>query len=374
MDGPGTLEDLNSTGDQKNWFEQAAGRGSSWVKTSQNFDDASSPPEMTAATINGRLDLLTTIAMPGQALMSNGLGFLVSLALSPIIEILEWGVGDPEQMRATGQGWAQIADWLDGIAEQEGPRAEATADVWRGEDADAFREGMAEFPDGVTALASEIRGLQSTLNTIADLFDMFVEFAVTMITEFVIGLIVQWLAALAASWITGGASVAAAQAGTVTQTAVTGGRAANALRKLQGMLRSAFKMLEKCFQAIRKLTGKLMDRFKLLKAAGKVGGFVFPKSKLLLPGKGGSLATTARFAPDGAEALAARMSGMVLSGILGGKGTWGRAAFEAATNVGTGAAIEYASDKAYAEGEGALTGDNRSSEERQSDMDDGFKW
>src|SRR4051794_4277203 len=138
MNGPGTFSQLND-GDQKNSFEQAAGRGSSAVGALQDLADATTPPQMTAATVSGRLELLQTLASPGQALLDNGLGFLVSIVLSPLIELAEWAIGDPEQMRATGEGWEEVAGWLDSVAEAEKKRVEATSGVWTGAAGDAFR-------------------------------------------------------------------------------------------------------------------------------------------------------------------------------------------------------------------------------------------
>src|SRR5699024_39237 len=223
--GPGDLQSLNhGDGDQKTALEQAAGRGSSWVDAAQGLSDASSPPEWGAAAVSARAEALQALMNPGQALTDNGLGFLVSIVLTPLTELAEFAIGDPEQMRATGDGWDNVATWLDQVAEQESQRAEVTAESWVGEAGDAFRTQMTEFGEGVRALAEDVRGLKETLEMIADIFDMFVEFVVQVITELLIGLIVQWLAALAASWATAGASVATAGATTTVQVGATGVR------------------------------------------------------------------------------------------------------------------------------------------------------
>lgn len=220
--GPGDLHTLNKgEGQAKNWFEQSAGYGSSWAGASQDLADASSPPEWGVASVSARAEALQTMASPGQALADNGLGFLVSIVLTPLIELAEEVYGDPEQMRATGEGWENVAKWLDQVAEQEPQRAQSTAETWVGKDGDAFRNQMTEFGDGVKALAADIRDLKSMA---ADIFDMFMEFFIQVVTELIIGLIIQWLAALAASWITAGASVGAASAGTAAQVGIQGSR------------------------------------------------------------------------------------------------------------------------------------------------------
>lgn len=255
--GPGDLATLNKgDGSQKNWFEQAAGRGSSWIGTAQDLHDASSPPEWGAATFSARAEQLETLMNPGKALMDNGLGFLVSIVLSPLVELAEFAVGDPEQMRATGKGWENVAKWLDEVAEQEAKRAQATAQSWIGKDGDAFRKQMAEFSDGVKALADDVRELKETLESWADIIDMFVEFFVQVVTELVIGLIVQWLAALAASWITAGASVGAASAGTAVEVGATGLRITMRITQLQRKLFQLFQKVEHLLQKLRE-AGKL---------------------------------------------------------------------------------------------------------------------
>lgn len=273
-DGPGTLADLNKASnnpENRNWFEQAAGRGSSIadnVMATNDLRDQNDPPAWAAQTLKNRAELLQTIASPGDAFLNNGLGFLVSLVISPLVELAEWAIGDPQQMRATGEGWVKVGEWLDGVADKEAQRAQATSGVWSGEAGDRFRGQMTEFSAGVKALAADIKELKETLGLIADLFDMFVEMVVDILTEMVITLIVEWLAALAASWITAGASVVAAEAGTVATMGVTGGRIAMKIKKLQGELFKIVQRLEKLLKKIR--TGQVDDLLK------KVGGDKLP--------------------------------------------------------------------------------------------------
>ncbi|WP_433869389.1 WXG100 family type VII secretion target [Saccharopolyspora sp. CA-218241] len=381
--GPGDFQALNEgDGESKNWFEQAAGRGSSAVGAAQDLADASSPPEWGAAVVSARMEQLELLSSPGQSLMSNGLGFLVSIVLSPLIEIAEYAIGDPEQMRSTGEGWEQVATWLDEVGEQEKRRAEATAAGWQGADGDAFRKQMTEFGDGVTALAADVRDLKGTLDMIADIFDMFVEFVIQIITELVIGLIVQWLAALAASWITAGASVATAGTTTTVQVGSTGMRITMRVSKLQMQLAKLVQRMEDLLKNIRQV-GRLrsvIDQANGLRNGGQVAQFVGRRLDAnpvfnTLTRANEDLATTAssRFlqGSTGAEALAGNLSQRFLSGALGGQMRWGGAIFEAGMTQATDAAIGQGADIAYGTGESVATGEP-GQDERQNAQERGF--
>ena len=454
--GPGDFETLNQgDGGEKDWFQQAATRGSSlWdaykdyqdalVETRDKVQDVAQggeladnvpSPDLGVAVFSLRAELLTSLASPGQAFMENGLGFLVSIVLSPLIELGEYVIGDPEQMRATGKGWDNVATWLDNVAEQEQKRAQATADSWVGKDGDAFRTQMSEFAEGVKALAADIRDLKSTLDTWADLIDMFVEFLIQTITELVIGLIVQWLAALAASWVTAGASVATASAGTAVQVGTTGARIGARIAQLQGKLFQLFQKVERLLQKLREMgqlrkvikttedlrdgrlfegkfkpvqqmAGRRLDRqssaFKFMTHAdpddlsSKGGKFLesditktdaYQKAAKNLDDR---IAEARRLGNDdvdealtadrenlekdmkGVQGLASGVTGTVLHGALGGKTSIGQAAFAAGTDVAMDAAIEQSAHQIYDTGKGWFQGD-LSSEQRDAAQERGFQ-
>ncbi|MGP4020018.1 WXG100 family type VII secretion target [Saccharopolyspora sp. 5N708] len=421
MTGPGNLQTLNAgDGNSENWFEQAAGRGSSMVGASQDLADASSPPEWGVATVSMRMEQLELLTNPGQALMSNGLGFLVSIVLSPLIELAEFAIGDPEQMRSTGEGWENVAKWLDQVGAQEQQRAQATAETWVGKDGDAFRNQMTEFGDGVNALAADVRDLKGTLDMIADIFDMFVEFFIQTVTELIIGLIVQWLAALAASWITAGASVGAASAGTAVQVGATGVRITTRVTQMQRKLFQIFQKIEHLLQRLRE-AGKLrkvIDKMNEMRDGNMIQQAIArkidsnPVAKFLTKADGDGLGSTGgKFLQDvtkqhadtlrdfddriaaatdssvkealqsqrddfvkdvkDVQGLASTASSHVLSGVLGGKSTVGQAAMVAGTEVATDAAVEQGANAVYDTGKGWFQGD-LSGQQRDQVQERGF--
>lgn len=251
--GPASLGEVNGAGGPgRSYLEQTAEYGSSAVSTSNDLARADNPPDIAIATVNARMEQLDMALSPGKAFVDNGLGFLISLAISPLVQwVIEPLVGDPDQMRSTGKGWEQVADWIDGLGEQEQQRAAATRPVWEGQAGDAFRKQMEEFSGGAAAFAEEVRGVAQVLNFAADIFDMCVEMIVDILQELVMGLIIEWIAALAASWITAGASVAAASGLTASQVAITGTRLGTKAAELLHKLKPLITKLEELLQKLR---------------------------------------------------------------------------------------------------------------------------
>ncbi|WP_433869940.1 WXG100 family type VII secretion target [Saccharopolyspora sp. CA-218241] len=385
--GPGTFADLNADRPTtKNWAEQALTRGSSAANAAYgvrdaaantnagNLADGSSAPEWTSAVISARQQQLELMQNPGQAFLDNGLGFLVSIVLSPLIEIAEQAVGDPEQMRATGKGWEQVAQWLDEVGDQEKQRAEATASSWVGADGDAFRKQMTEFGDGSKALAEDVRGLKDALDNAADLFDMFVELFINIITELIISLIIQWLAALAASWITAGASVGAAGATTTASVGITGGRIATQVAKVQAKLYKLLKKLEEILSRMRE-SGFWGRRMANMVSKGKMEDIVDPNGNKL--GEFGTSKTKNVFMgrndlhKTGEEALAANLAGKGLGAVLGGEYTIGKAVGAGAMETAEGYAVKQIPKEMYNEADQRLNGEI-TPEERQATQERGF--
>jgi WXG100 family type VII secretion target len=387
--GPGSLDDLNSAGDakRKTDAEQITGYGSSWAATKKVATDAAnprdpgSPPEVFFATVNSRMELLNTMASPGGALVDNGLGFLIAWIISPLIELLEWALGDPEQMRSTAKGWDGVIKWLGGVAERERERADATADGWQGEAGDAFRAEMAEFADGAEAMAGDINDLKGVLETAAAVFDTFVQIIVDIIQEFVIGMIVEWLAALAASWITGGASLVTAEATTATWMGRVVIRIKKAINWVQQKLRKAMTELEEILQKLRsggygqfaKNATKLLQKVSGVPVIGKrtVGR---NSAARLLTSYGEDGVTTAankviRDEVVGSEAVAQHVvrAGLGVVG-LSGSAKVGQDVKNAAMENIPGAVVEWGAGYAYDK-----AGDPSTDEEREATQDEAFE-
>ncbi|MEU4669941.1 WXG100 family type VII secretion target [Amycolatopsis sp. NPDC023774] len=383
--GAGSLSDVNHAGDagRKSYLEQHGGYGSSWLSTSTEVSQASSPPDVAIAAVHTRMEQIQLVTSPGQSLLDNGLGFLIGIVISPLVEfVLEPAIGDPEQMRSTAQGWAQVAQWLDSVGEHERKRADLTKEPWEGAGEDAFRKQMGEFAEGAGAFADEARGLQQILELAADLFDAFVEIVIDILQELVMGLIIEWLAALAASWITAGASVGAAGAATTGEVAVTGGRLGMKVKQLLGKLKPLIEELEKILQKLR--TGplkKVVERVESLRNGNflekRVADMIDknPLAKILTKADAatGASRTGNRFAnalgvgENGANALTTNLTetGLRLAGMSGtssvGKAAWRGSAGNIAEQ-GIEQGVKYGYHQSQTEGE----------DERREATDRGF--
>lgn len=388
MTGPGNFTELNQ-GDstRKNWAEQTLTRGSSAANAAYGLRDAaantdggsladgSATPEWTSAVISARQEQMELLQNPGQALLDNGLGFLVSIVMTPLIEIAEQAIGDPEQMRATGKGWEEVAKWLDSVGEQEPKRAEATASSWVGQDGDAFRNQMNEFGEGTKALAQDVRGLKETLDGIADMFDMFVELVINILTELIISLIIQWLAALAASWITAGASVGAASATTTASVGITGGRIAAQVAKIQAQLYKWLKKLEELLNKIRE-SGRLGRLLTRQLSKGKIEQVKDPNTGEVLREFATSKTSNVFMKSQGLhktgeEALAANLAGKVIGGALGGKASLGGAAVSGVVETAEGQAVKEIPKAMYDETNQRISG-QLTPEESKAAQEKGF--
>ncbi|OXM46234.1 WXG100 family type VII secretion target [Amycolatopsis alba] len=384
--GPGSLGDLNSAGDsgRKGFWEQNGGYGSSWVSTSSDVARASSPPDVAIAAVHARMEQLQLVMSPGQSFLDNGLGFLIGIVISPLVElVLEPAIGDPEQMRSTAKGWEQTAKWLDGVAEHEQKRADGTKEAWKGDAGEAFRGQMTEFSGGAKAFANDVRGLQQILEIAADLFDAFVEIVIDIIGELVMGLIIEWLAALAASWITAGASVGAAGAATAGQVAVTGGRLGMKVKQLLGKLKPLIEKLEDILKMLRNgPLKKVVERAEGLRDGNWLQKRLAdqidknPLAKIVTkanPATGASK-TANKFADrfgvggEGSDALTTNLTEAGLRAMgMSGTTSVGKAAFRGSAGNLTELGVEQGVKAGYNESQ-----DSSSEEERRAATDRGF--
>ncbi|WP_026424806.1 WXG100 family type VII secretion target [Actinokineospora inagensis] len=362
----------------KSDYQQAAAYGSSWASAAYGLsDDAKDPGDPVDhffAVYTARTEQLALAASPGQSLIDNGLGWLISVVISPLVNlVLEPAIGDPEQMRATGKGWDKVAEWLNGVADREDARAQATADAWQGEAGDAFRADMAEFAEGARALSGDISGLTDTLELAATIFDTFVQVVVDIIQDFVIGLIVEWLAALAASWITFGGSVAAETGLTASQVAVTGTRLGQKVAELAHRLKPLITRLEKLLESIRGT--KLAKTLKSAKDM-KVVGKRIKRNKVLntITSHGDDLGTTSGHAFIGKAATGEQaLAQHVVKAGLGYLGPTGHTKIGKAVWTGTlenvpGAVVQYGAGEVYDH----VTDDGPGDDERKAAEDRGF--
>jgi hypothetical protein len=207
-----------------------------------NFQDASSLPEVFVAGVQVKREADQLLAHPMKGFWDNGLGFLVEWCMMPFRPLFEQVTGDPDQMRATGNGWQKMSQFVNQLADADAKEQEGLLKHWDGEAAKAQNTQKTEFQDGLRALANTCLQLQDHLNQVADFFEGLWDILVDIVREFVEGLIITWLAALATSALSFGASVAAAWATSAARISVTLSRI---LMQISKALRWLVRMLDK---------------------------------------------------------------------------------------------------------------------------------
>lgn len=351
-------------------FNRIAGSGGSGGTDGNESDlsglaQATDSPRLAIEAVNARTDQLQLVTSPGQAFADNGLGWLIGIVITPLVEwVIEPAIGDPAQMRSTAAGWEQVAQWVEGAGSDEKQRADATGGQWTGAAGNEFRRQMSEFADGAGALAEDIRGLKQILETAADLFDTFIEICIDILTELVIGLVIEWLAALAASWITAGGSVAAAGATTTAQTSATGGRLGTEVAKVQKRLKELLDQLEDWLQKLRngKLKG-LVDKLDDMRG----GSWLQKKAAGVVDNYGGKILSGKATADDALET-----GGKLVAGLAGGD--FGRTKVGGAVTAGLVEGVGGEAKDQYEQHRERQAENRPTEEERRAATDRGFQY
>ncbi|MPZ86297.1 MAG: hypothetical protein GEV28_40375 [Actinophytocola sp.] len=218
-----------------------------------DFRDASSLPAVFVAGVQVKRTADDLLSHPMQGFWDNGLGFLVEWCMFPFRPLFEQVTGDPDQMRATGEGWARMAGFVNQLADADASEQEGLRQYWEGEAADKQNTQKTEFQDGLRSLADCCLQLQEHLNQVADFFEGLWDILVDIVREFVEGLIITWLAALATSAISFGSSVAAAWATSAARVSVTLSRILMQISKALQWLVRALRALKEIQTAIKEI-------------------------------------------------------------------------------------------------------------------------
>jgi uncharacterized protein YukE len=301
-----------------------------------DFRNASSLPAIFVAGVQVKRTADDLLQHPMQGFWDNGLGFLVEWCMFPFRPLFEQVTGDPDQMRATGEGWARMAQFVEQLAGADADEQQSLGQYWQGQAAERQNAQKTEFQDGLRSLADCCRQLQGHLNQVADFFEGLWDILVDIVREFVEGLIITWLAALATSAISFGSSVAAAWATSAARISVTLSRILTQISKALQWLVKALRVLKEIQKAIKELikAQSLMVRLGLRAAgANKALRYLDPMA-------------------------------VFVRGATGLTGTPGTTAIDDGTELATDTVLQEAGEEA--------AGENRRNEHNQEAMERGF--
>jgi uncharacterized protein YukE len=249
----------NNTFTKSKWYSadtpgvDVVDSGKGVVDAVGDFQNASSLPEIFVSGVGLKRDVDQLLQHPLQGFWDNGLGFLVEWCMYPLRPLFEQVTGDPDQMRATGDGWEKMAGFVRTMADADADEQKGLAKYWQGDAADAQNKEKTEFQEGLRALADCCTQLKEHLNQIADFFEGLWDILVDIVREMVESLIITWLAALATSAISFGSSVAAAWSVSVARFSVTLSRILMQISKALKWLVKALKWLKELKKAITEL-------------------------------------------------------------------------------------------------------------------------
>jgi uncharacterized protein YukE len=229
-----------------------------------DFRNASSLPEVFVSGVGLKRDVDQLLQHPMKGFWDNGLGFLVEWCMYPLRPLFEQVTGDPDQMRATGAGWAAMAGFVRSLADADAGEQEGLGRYWQGEAATAQNKEKTEFQDGLRALADCCVQLKEHLDQVADFFEGLWDILVDIVREMVESLIITWLAALATSAISFGSSVAAAWSVTVARFSVT-------LSKILLQISKALKWLVKALEYLKRIRTAIQNALKAQSLLVRVG-------------------------------------------------------------------------------------------------------
>ncbi|MEW2143442.1 hypothetical protein AB0869_11555 [Micromonospora vinacea] len=172
---------------------------------------------------------------PLNFLISAGLTFLVDV-VQPLEDLLGLVTGNAERMEGEIAKWERVGNALDPLAAEIRAAVQEGLVGWQGLAADAARQRMDEFAQGVAGLGNDARKLVMTLNAAKLLMEVAQGFVLGLIATFVEWMVFTWTAALASAVPTMGASTAAAGAATTVQGAVVTTRATTFISKVVALL------------------------------------------------------------------------------------------------------------------------------------------
>ncbi len=175
------------------------------------------------------------MADPLNFLISAGLGFLIDV-VQPLEDMLGLVTGNPERMGTEIAKWDRVGSALAPLADEIRSAADDGLVGWQGKAADAARQRLHEFADGVTSLTNDVGQLKMIMDLAKALMETAQGLVTGLMASFVEWLIFTWVPALAAAGPTFGASTAAAAAATTGEAATTTSRATSFIERVMQIL------------------------------------------------------------------------------------------------------------------------------------------
>lgn len=181
---------------------------------------------------------------PIGTLVSQGLDFLLAVC-QPLQDLLHMVTGDGPALSVAAENFGKIGEGIAAFGSTFADEAVAALSEWEGDAADAAAGKLAEFGQGIKAVAGEAGNIAQLLQVSSMVMTVIEEFIMALLTEFITWLIMIWIPALAAAYPTAGASTAAAATATGVRAVQTGTRASRQVSWLGRLLKKIKDVLAK---------------------------------------------------------------------------------------------------------------------------------
>jgi WXG100 family type VII secretion target len=208
-------------------------------------------------------DTTSAVMNPLGEAMNNGLDWLLTPIVWPLLQVFEQAVGDPDQLDHHAGTWGTTARALRDLAAAQRADLESLTGRWQGAAAEAYAARIRGLIDGLEAAADEMARTGDSLGDSAMDLRNVEEMISTIVRELVEWLVITWLAAQAMAIVTAGASEAAAVAASAAETGIAVTRATRLLAQLHRAL-EAYKAF--------------MEMLKALGTMGKVAAWTLNKA------------------------------------------------------------------------------------------------
>ncbi|WP_433306754.1 WXG100 family type VII secretion target [Actinoplanes sp. CA-030573] len=200
-------------------------------------------------------DTAGAVLSPMGEAMNNGLDWLLTPIVWPLLQLFEQAVGDPDQLDHHAGTWNATARALRDVAAAQRADLDSLMGQWHGAAAEAYAARILGLARGLEDAAEEMAKTADSLGDSAMDLRNVEEMIKTIVRELVEWLVITWLAAQALAIVTAGASEAAAAAASAAETGIAVTRATRLLAQLHRAL-EAYKAFMEALKALGTM-GKL---------------------------------------------------------------------------------------------------------------------
>ncbi|MGH3757396.1 DUF6531 domain-containing protein [Actinophytocola sp.] len=143
------------------------------------------------------LEVLSMVIDPVGTLLSYGVGWIIE-HFQPLKEALDWLAGDPPEIRAFSETWANVAEEVSAITQEFLNEVNSGTSGWTGQAADSYRAHGAEVADALSGASSLAGGISTGVAIMGEVVAAVRELVREIIAELV-GRLIAWAAEIAAS-------------------------------------------------------------------------------------------------------------------------------------------------------------------------------